>query len=302
MKSAKLNRARAKADAPGVCWTVESAAKSVVTIRVQVPTTPSEWDFWALLRSDVHHDNVKSRRDMEKRHLDEAKDRGAAILDFGDLFCAMQGKYDKRSSMSDLRPEHVTTGYLDALVNTAAEFYTPFARNFALIGEGNHETSVYEKTGTSLTQRLVGALRERGSPCVAGGYSGWVRFLFTRDTTRLARTLWWIHGYGGGGPVTQDMIQANRQMVYVDGADFMVSGHTHDAWCQDRVKVRLTHNGNVEHRKFFYIKTPTYKDEYGDGRGGWHIQTGKPPKPLGAWWIRFTYRNDQIHEQIIRAT
>jgi hypothetical protein len=39
---------------------------------------------------------------MEKRHLELARKRNAVIIDGGDLFCAMQGKYDPRSDKRDL--------------------------------------------------------------------------------------------------------------------------------------------------------------------------------------------------------
>ena len=40
-----------------------------------------------------------------------------------------------------------------------------------------------------------------------------------------------------------------------------------------------------------YIRTGTYKDEYGEGAGGFHIERGRPPKPLGAVWLRFYLRS-----------
>jgi len=46
-----------------------------------------------LLRSDVHHDNPKCNQDLERKHLDEAIEYDAPIIDNGDLFCAMQGKW-----------------------------------------------------------------------------------------------------------------------------------------------------------------------------------------------------------------
>jgi hypothetical protein len=33
----------------------------------------------------------------------------------------------------------------------------------------------------------------------------------------------------------------------------------------------------------------TYKDEYGSGLGGWHIERGAPPKPLGGYWMRLSF-------------
>jgi len=53
------------------------------------------------------------------------------------------------------------------------------------------------------------------------------------------------------------------------------------------MRLRLTGQGAVEQRLVTVVKCPTYKDEYKTGEGGWHIATGKPPKPLGAYWLRF---------------
>jgi hypothetical protein len=111
-----------------------------------------------------------------------------------------------------------------------------------------------------------------------------------------------MHGYGGGGPVTQDLIQDQRRRTYVEGADVMVSGHTHDAWAVDNVKVRLNDANVVERRGVWSIKVPTYKDEYADGSGGWHVETGKPPKPLGAWWLRIRLNANRGYDtDVVRA-
>jgi len=266
---------------------IEHTSPAVLTVKVPLARTS---EAWFLLRSDAHHDNPHCRWDLEKRHLDEVVARRAGIIDVGDLFCAMQGKYDKRSDKSTCRPEHQCTDYLDALVRTAADFYEPYAHNWLIMGQGNHETAVQNRHETNLTERLVSTLNDRtGSHVKLGGYTGWVRFQLTQSTKRASRKLWWIHGYGGGGPVTMDTIQAQRQRGYIENADVMVSGHTHDAWALDTIKLRLNNAGAVERRVLWQIKTPTYKDEYADGAAGWHVQTGKPPKPLGAFWIRLTW-------------
>ena len=75
-------------------------------------TARNGWELWILLTSDWHWDNPKCDRKTLKRHLDQAKERNAKIIITGDLFCAMQGKYDKRSNKSSLRPEHQTDNYL----------------------------------------------------------------------------------------------------------------------------------------------------------------------------------------------
>lgn len=104
-----------------------------------------------LLLSDLHWDNPKTDRVLLKKHLDQAKEKNASILIFGDLFCAMQGKYDPRGSKESVRPEHNVNNYLDALVDTAIEYFTPYKENILFISPGNHEC--YRADTQVLTKR-----------------------------------------------------------------------------------------------------------------------------------------------------
>lgn len=97
--------------AGGDKWRVSRAEGNVV--HVQCDIKGEQWEQHFLLRSDAHHDNPKSDRSLELKHLQEAVGYDAGVIDCGDLFCAMQGKYDKRSSKSDIRPEHQAGDYLD---------------------------------------------------------------------------------------------------------------------------------------------------------------------------------------------
>lgn len=256
-------------------------------------------EYLFLLRGDVHWDNPKCDRDLEEKHLKEAIEREAGIIDVGDLFCCMQGKYDRRSNKSDLRPEHQHGDYLDTLVRTASDYYQPYAKNIVALGMGNHECSILDRAETNLTERLAQSLRDRtGALVPVTGYTGWVRFnLDGGGGRRTSRTLWHMHGYGGGGPVTKDTIQAQRQYAYIDGADIMVSGHVHERWAQEQVKTGLTSWNEVKQRSVWYTKTGTYKSDYGSGVGGWHVATGKPPKPLGGWWLKLTYDRYNVKGQ-----
>lgn len=268
-------------------WTVESVGNSVASIRIESKRN-REWRCRFLLSSDRHHDNPKTDQGMEKRHLEQAREMGAGVMDFGDLFCAMQGKYDKRSSKSDLRPEHQNGRYLDSLVDTAAEFYRPYADLFAVIGTGNHETSIKQRHETCLTSRLVDRLKTFGSPVVQGGYSGWIVFSFTRDgVSHKSIKLWYDHGYGGGGPVTKDIIQASRRAVYLPDADIVVSGHTHDRWIFPIERERITQQMKRSRDTQTHVKIPSYKDSWRP-EGNWEKERGMPPKPVGAIWLEFT--------------
>lgn len=263
------------------------------------------WEQWVLLTSDNHHDSIFCDRRLERRHLDQAKERGAVILNFGDLFCAMQGKYDPRSSMDDIREEDVGQDYLDRIVKHAAEFYGPYAENFLLLGHGNHETNIRKRHGTDLTSNLVHRLNaDHGGSLHVGGYGGWVRFMFKMNRTkRQSVKLKFFHGSGGGGPVTRGVIQTNRMAVYLPDADIVVGGHTHDSWVLPRARERLSAAGVVRKDLVWFVRIPGYKDEYGDGSRGFHVETGRDPRPVGAAWARFFYdtHNSRVQFEITQA-
>lgn len=242
-----------------------------------------------LLSADRHWDNTQSNHRLQKKHLDQAVKYGAGVFDFGDLFCAMQGKHDKRSNKSRLDVDHKSEDYLDRLVETAADFFEPYAKSVIMMAMGNHEVGVVEKHETNLTNSLVRELNTRaGTAIYNGGYSGWVVFRFVDRKTEIVKKLWYIHGYGGGGPVTRGVIQTNRKAVYLPDSDIVVTGHVHEEWKMQIARIRLDQNNRVMHDSQLHIQVPTYKDEYEDGYGGWHVVTGRPPKPIGAVWLHFT--------------
>ena len=285
--------------AGGEKWRVSRAEGNVV--HVQCDIKGEQWEQHFLLRSDAHHDNPKSDRSLELKHLQEAVGYDAGVIDCGDLFCAMQGKYDKRSSKSDIRPEHQAGDYLDRLVRCAADVYEPFASSFVCIGDGNHETSIRDRMETDLNERLCATLSDRtGVHVHHSGYTGWVVFHFTQGTERSRKVLWYTHGYGGGGPVTQDTIQAQRQRAYIR-ADIICSGHTHDQWAQFNTVLGINHNGFPERLEVTNVKLGTYKDDYGDGKKSWPVQKGMPPKPLGQQWLTFSLSKGKVITTITRA-
>lgn len=280
---------------------IEQDHPTVVTVRLD--GISAGWEQFFLLRSDAHHDNAHTDHALEREHLELAKERGAGILDLGDLFCAMQGKWDKRADQRQLLPALRDSGkpYLDALVDYNAAFYQPYAENFLLLSPGNHETSILGRHETNLTERLAERLRAAGSPVRTGTYQGWVRFRFEwnrhkQQTVRLRYT----HGYAGGGAVTKDVIQTARQLAYLGNADILVSGHTHDGWQMTVRRESLDRHGVPEMRDVECLKCPGYKDEYSPG-GGWAVEKGHCPKPKGAWFLRFFLHSDEIRFECVRA-
>jgi hypothetical protein len=287
-----------------VPFTVKATSRNVHTVRFLLEKLGSEQ--WFLLSSDRHHDNAHTDQKMELKHLNQAVERNAGIIDVGDMHCAMQGKWDKRADRSAMRPEYQQGEYLDGLVRHAAEFYAPYSENFILVGRGNHETSITKHHETDLTERTVELMSHiSGTKVHAGGYGGWVRLIadMGKNSNKSRQILCkYFHGSGGGGPVTRGVIQTNRMSVFLPDADLIVTGHTHDHWIVPIARERLAKNGKVFIDEQTHVRCGTYKEEYGDGYGGWHVERGAPPKPLGAAWLRVFYSTDRLLKyEVIRA-
>ena len=92
--------------------------------------------------SDIHWDNPHCDRELLKKHLDYCVQENIPIMINGDMFCLMQGRGDNRRNKSDIRPEHNNAKYLDSIVETAVEWWSPYAHLLSVIGYGNHETGV----------------------------------------------------------------------------------------------------------------------------------------------------------------
>lgn len=268
---------------------VQHTSGNVLT--VTFPYVHSGWEQWILLSSDRHHDSKSADRELEIEHLEKAKERNAYVIDVGDIFDAMQGKFDPRRSYGDLRPEYKLDNYLDEIVADAAKFYGPYAERFLVMGRGNHESAILKNNSVDLISNLVHRLNSDYAGTVqAGGYGGWVKFMFKISGTQsVSKNLKYFHGAGGGGPVTRGVIQSNRQAVYLPDADIVVNGHTHDAWYVPIQRERISEQGVVSQDIQHHIRTTSYKDEYKQGAGGWHVETWKPPKPIGAAWLRFSW-------------
>ncbi|MEI7584624.1 metallophosphoesterase [Runella sp.] len=248
-----------------------------------------------LLISDLHWDNPKCDRALLKKHLDEALAGGHDVIINGDMFCLMQGAFDPRKSKSDILPEHNHANYFDAIVNTAVEWFTPYAHLIKVIGYGNHETSILKRQETDIIERFVTLLNYKcGSAVAVGGYGGWVIWQFRpyqKSNNTKQFKLKYFHGSGGGGPVTRGTIQHNRMQVFVEGADAIWMGHVHEDYEMTYTSEYLSHVNTVKQRNILMIRTPTYKEEYGDGSKGWHVERGATPKPLGGRWLILSPQN-----------
>lgn len=249
-----------------------------------------------MLMSDLHWDNPHCQRDLLKEHLDYALENQIPVLLNGDTFCLMQGKYDPRRSKDNIRPEHNVSNYLDAVIQDAVEWFKPYASIIAFAGYGNHETSIIRNCETDPLRRWADLMNATTPYNLhIGGYGGWLVFSQTRpgSTGSLAWRLKYFHGAGGGGPVTRGVIQNQRMMAAIDGADGTWMGHVHEMYTMVNAVERLDSKNNVVMRDVTHIRTPTYKEEYGDGYMDFHVERGRPPKPVGCYELVLTPTKDR---------
>lgn len=288
---------------------VSKLNRNVFSINMQATPTVSKWEQWFLLTSDRHWDNPKSNWELQIKHMKEARKRQAGIIDCGDFYCAMQGKYDPRSNKGDVRDIHQVPEYLDSLVSTSCDFFEPYADQLIMVARGNHEANILKRHETDLIERMTEQLKFRtGHKIHNGGYSGFIRFNLKEGEKNSGRSLilHYSHGAGGGGPVTKGVIQTNRRAVYLPDPHIVITGHIHESWKLDLVRFRLGRN-KTYHDVQTHLCIPTYKEEFKDGFDGWHVERGAPPKPIGAYWLRLFFNSSRdlmqkcIQYEIIEA-
>lgn len=262
----------------------------VALLELQVPDKPVEsgWEQWILMTSDWHWDNDHCDLSRLEQDLELAVERDAPIMAFGDLFCLMQGRYDPRRSRHGMRKSLDKDNYLDEVVNQAAEWMQPYAKNFVLATRGNHEISNMRNNETDVIERWCERIRMDGAQCLTGGIGGWV---FVRawingksKTYRIA----YHHGAGGGGFSTKGVIKASRRSVYLPQADLVVSGHIHERWAVTNMQEAISLQGKRSLRQQVHVTLPTYKQEYHPDHYDYHVLNERPPKPLGGCWLRLS--------------
>ena len=91
-----------------------------------------------------------------------------------------------------------------------------------------------------------------------------------------------------------------------EGFDIFSMGHIHENSCRnDSIEVLNTHAANyeIQLKDIHLAITGTYKEEYGDGSKGWHVERGAPAKTVGGRILELSAvrnRKDGV-DKIIKA-
>lgn len=258
---------------------------------IKVPIKRNKnWSQTFLLTSDIHIDSKKCQTLKLKQHLEEMKERDAYLIDNGDIFDCMGGKYDKRSNKADILTKLQGANYFDLLNDHAVDILGPHADRIIMLADGNHELSVTQRHEIDLIQRLQNTLnRDHGGNIIRQGYAGWIKFEFDEGgNSGKGLIMYRTHGNGGNAPVTKGVIQSARRQDMID-ADVYISGHIHTNYTVPRPMWYITRDGVMKIKEKFHHQLGTYKDS---SKSTWETMKGFAPPSLGGTWITFRCRTD----------
>lgn len=264
-------------------WSIDTKNDSVPTLRTNVGGGK---ELNLLFIGDAHWDHAQCDRSSLKAVLNEALERDSVIILLGDQLCLMGGRDDHRGSKSALRPEHKTDAYFSSVVDDFADWYSPYAKNTWYALTGNHEQAVVKYHEIDPTRMWISRLNAAGASIQYPGYSTYARILVSHNTRRSSIIMFAHHGYGGGGPVTKGVIQSQRRAAMYPDANFIVTGHIHTPYYVPHEQFRLNGAGRPYHAFQEAYSTGTFKDEFGRGEGGWHVERGQGPREKSGWWCR----------------
>lgn len=273
---------------------------NVHQIRVRLNSTLDRFTLGVF--SDFHFDSPYSHREMMARHLSQC-DKAIII---GDIFDVMGCFRDPRSKPENIRPEYIRKdkGYLDAVIEDAANFFKPYADKLLILGQGNHETEIKRRHDTDILDRLAFLLRLGGNSEVqTGGYSGFIKFQFyTTKTQNFSNILYYHHGAGGNAARSKSVLRSQIDSFKVPQADIIASGHTHDTiYDPSNTRMVLTKNNEIAFESMDWIKTGSYKrDDKNPGVGGYEVQKDYLPKLMGGWMVEFRVNAEDGNERTLK--
>lgn len=251
----------------------------------------STFKMYILFISDVHFDSWGCDRGLLRELLDWAKENNVLVIENGDFCDMMGGKYDKRSSKKDIRPEYNNGNYFTEVIKDASGFLSNYP-NIAIMNKGNHEYEVEKRHEFSTTESITALLPF--NPIVFD-YDGWIRLKFEHESGGrvITKDIFMTHG-GGGGPVTGGITNTARRQENFR-ADFIVTGDIHKKYAFPRGYYYLDKAGQMQHRETKHIQLGTFKHKrtYYEKRK----QYGVPG--IGGTILKLFYRKGEIlHETL----
>jgi hypothetical protein len=241
--------------------------------------------FRQIFLSDFHLDSKLSARQKVKSLLDDALHLRAPVHIIGDVFDAMGGKFDRRTTKKDIKAEYSgEMPYFDAIISDVADFLEPYAGVIATISEGNHESKIREIHEFNLLTGLANELSRRtNTRPVVMGWDGFIKTQFKQSSgsgNNRSFLTYFTHGDGGNATMTFGTLKVKRrQAVYL--ADVYVSGHIHQAYGLPLMSTTITDGGRIISKETIHIQLAGHKMH----GGTWEKSKGMHAVPVSGYWI-----------------
>lgn len=272
-------------------------------------------EYGFFFAADLHSDDNDFNLPRFKSDMDRAVAKGQRIILGGDNFSLILPKDMKRftGSRAKKRQDKMIDAYVNDGIYAAVELLRPYVDHIDAIGVGNHESSVVKFNGTDAVQFLVLLLnKERDKsldPIVQLGYKGFLTLHLERYDRDNVVNVWYDHGRGGGAAVTKGMIDMNRTLAAVEGADILWLQHKHVRWADMGISRYYPHrSGAPRVKKIIGMITGCYQTEVSDDgeyAGGYIINFGEErmtaPQGVGGISINIIpldrkYNGERFHE------
>jgi hypothetical protein len=259
--------------------------------------------FKQVYTADGHFDNPDSAHGAFVNLLNHCLKNNIIIHHIGDLIDVMQGRNDRRGSKSKVKEELNRADYFNGLVDSFVELLAPYAAILGSITYGNHETAVISKIEIDLLKMIIHRLQvEHGSPVMLGGYSGFIISRWTPPTKQncvISTKVFYRHSGGSYGEVSKGVLGVGRMNGMVEGVDMIVSGDNHEKWLVYDGITTVDHKYNIINKEIPHVKIPTFKDEYKDGHGGYHVEKNRKYKPTGFVEVTYTPYRKKPHTSVL---
>jgi predicted phosphodiesterase len=243
------------------------------------------------LMSDLHIGGLHVDYELIEKELSDAKKRGAKILINGDVFDAILPGDRKRYRANNLHPRLYNAGddMLGESIRWAYELLLPYRDDIIMIGDGNHDDAVARYHHIEPVKQLIVMLNGTNGKIQYGGYHGFIHIQMRPFTRQYIGhyVIHYHHGAGGAAPVTKGAITFSRAAMWIEGADAIWRGHTHQRQAGRDSKVTFVKGNCIENRVLtrdvLTLRTGSYINTYEGTTSEELLKTGRRDSYAALW-------------------
>ena len=216
--------------------------------------------------SDLHLDSPYTDLKKLKKLFDDAQKNQYKIVIIGDLLDVMGGKYDRRTTKGDIKPEHNTDNYINSVCESAADFLAPYIDDILLITAGNHEREIDKRMECYLLEFIDLYLHKKTGKSInwTQDYAGYIRLHGKRKNAgeSCPTTIFYNHGKDGNATMSFGVLNVKRNAAVID-ADIIVMGHIHKNFSLPLNRLYLTNRGVIKVKEQLHLQLGTSKESKG---------------------------------------